>query len=451
MDNVTFWIALVNFLLALSRLITAVASRRVVSLMWFLITYFSFFFIPVSLRENFIHRQGFTNNTVEITTTDIQNTLVFVLLFNIAFLLAELAAWRLVGNDNKNKLWLLPKSSRMLDAMSLAFLCYLILGTTLYGITSYQQGYRDYVEFQGSNWGLVFLWAGAPLIALAALRQQYLRALLASIPFLYFAVHLKVRSFALLSVIPIAIVLFLQIFQKSGIYKIKRAKLLIYATAIGVLLLGSSAVILQLKAGNERVNLALPDSGMPAGTVIIMKASDHYETRTGWDALTLYGKNFVNPFIRLGDKLFSIKSAEIVDPPVVMARLYDGVPKRWDVYFHYPALWYLDAYVAFGHAGILLGAFWGLIIVAWEKLMTRNNLLLGLLLPFFTWHIYMLVRGAIAGASAPMAYAFYLMLIPALLLSGFRLFYKERSTSAPRKPTPSPADPDTPKAWIKGR
>lgn len=105
-----------------------------------------------------------------------------------------------------------------------------------------------------------------------------------------------------------------------------------------------------------------------------------------------------------------------------MGRYYDDVPKSFPLRLHYPALWYADAYFAFGKYGLLLAAFWAAVLVGWERLMARNSLIFGLLLPFYSWHAYMLVRGAIAGSSVPISYALYISALTAVIILGRRVF-----------------------------
>lgn len=68
--------------------------------------------------------------------------------------------------------------------------------------------------------------------------------------------------------------------------------------------------------------------------------------------------------------------------------------------------------------------------------MRRNQPLLVLLLPFFSWHCYMMARGAIAVASVPVAYALYLAAIPMLLALGGGLLRRGRDLVAPHEHRP---------------
>lgn len=418
-------LAFLNFIFSALRLYFCFKARRLISIAWFLIAYFSWFFIPVVMGGSFKHYRTFPGELVTITNETIANAIVFIFIFNVIFFITEASLWKVIGPKKNDQEWVLPVKSVLLNRLQIALFSLMILGTVLYGITSFTHEYRDYVEYRGSGWGLVFLWASSSLITLLALRKKYTLAILACLPFIYFTLQLHIRSFALLSIIPVIIVYMLQVSSegRSGVLK----KILFGgAMLLGVLML-SSAVLMD-KQGKGSKGFNLPDSGMPYGTVIVMELTNKFKASTEWDSLTLYGRNLINPFLRFFSTINLTDTAilDIVDPPVVMAQLYDGVPKNWGVYFHYPTLWYMDAYLSFGYYGLMLAIFWAFVLVLWESLITRNILLFGLMLPFYTWHIYMLIRGATAGATVPFSYAVYITFIVAAMVGGLKIFKGSR-------------------------
>jgi hypothetical protein len=418
----TLLIAIANFIVSLLRLYFVMRKGRLITIAWFLIAYFSWFFIPVVMGGEFIHIRGFTDEATRITGFDIRKTINMVFLFNIIFLISEFIFWLFMKPNKVDVSWQLPLKSGVLTRMQISFFIVLIMGTIFYGITTYAQDYRDYVEYKGSSWGMVFLWAASPLISILALRKKYIFAILACIPFIYFAIHLKVRSFALLSLIPLLAIYFLQVLTEGKANIIKKLRRLIMLAGLAVALLMLSGTIMAIKNGTSRDGFSLPDSGMPYGTVILFNLIDKYNESTGTDSLLLAIQNVANPFL----KLFSYERVEIIDPPVVMAQLYDGVPRDWAVYYHYPTLWYTDAYIAFGYMGLLLPILWAFVLTVWESIMTRNTLLFGMLIPFYTWFIYMLVRGATATAVVPFSYAVYIVFIIAVIMGGFGIFKGKR-------------------------
>jgi hypothetical protein len=382
LENLALPIALLNFLIACGRLYFCVRKKRMITIAWFLIAYFSFFFIPVSLTPEFTHVLGFTNRSVPIEYSRIESTCAFVLLFNLIFLATEIGLWRIFGVSTANNHWQLPRNSPRLSRISLCYLVLLVVGSVLYGIQTLEFDYTDYVENKAS-WSMVFLWASTPFITISAMRRQYARALLACVPFLYFAFAMKIRSFALLSLIPVAVIYALQVTAGRRLSLAKLARFGLYGGALGLILIMSSALILSNKIGTKGKSFAMPDSGMPFGTAIMMELSDKFDVKTGSDALVLYGRNLINPFTKVYEKLSDEKLEWVEDPPFVMGRLYEGAPDNWRAGFHYPALWYADAYVAFGQAGLLLAALWAAIFVFWEAFMSTRMLVFALMLPFF--------------------------------------------------------------------
>lgn len=428
MNDTALTIAIVNFILCATRLLYCLRAARLQSVIWFLIAYFSFFYIPLAMEKELWHYRGFIGDYLVLRQASIVSTLWYVLAFNAIFLLADLVFSGLFRVSSARLPPLNVSDNAYVIKLQWVFAALLAFGTVRYAMNTLGHGYQDYVNFKGSSWGMVFLWAAAPLITLSALRRQYLIASVAALPYIGFMLQMNIRSFALLSAIPLTILVLLQLLQSGRADLLGRVRALV---VVGGLVMGAmlmSSLVLSQKEG-ARDHLALfPDSGMPVGSAIMMFAADKEGVRTGWDALELYGLNIINPFRRL----LMLDAPDIVDPPVVMAQLYDGVPKLSDTYFHYPALWYADAYLAFGKAGLYLAILWAFVSVAWEKLMTRNNIILCLSLPFFSWHAYMLVRGAIAGASVPFLYAAWVALLVALALGGLRIWGGERHESPAR-------------------
>lgn len=420
MSSLSFFVALVNLVVVSTRFIYCIRAKRIISVVWFLIAYFAFFFLPVAALTSYTHFQGYTAQTLTIDSARIESTCYYILGFNLIFLVSEIILGRMASLRHLRQEVALPEKSRQLDRLSAIYLAFLLIGGSLYAIRTIGFDYRDYISAQGSNWSTVFLWAAAPFITLSAMRRQYTRALVACVPFMYFAFLLKVRSFALLSIIPLAIVYVLQVGGIRGFRRVRYFRVALLGGGLALAVLMSSAVIIAKKTGNDRVGLRLPDSGMPFGVGIMMELSDIYRVRTGWDALELYGRNIANPVIKVAQKVIGVELEQVVDPPYVMGQYFDGVPRNQPMRLHYPALWYADAYFAFGKSGLWLAVFWAFVLVGWELVMTRGSLILGLFLPYYSWHAYMLIRGAIAGASVPISYAFYISIIAAVIAFGFK-------------------------------
>ena len=291
----------------------------------------------------------------------------------------------------------------------LVFGIFLLAGSITYAIKMRGMGYLDYVQFKGSNWPIVFLWASSPFVTICALQKKYTYSVVGCIPFIFFALYLQVRSFALLSLVPVCVIFFLQQGAPEGV----RKKLPLLKLTGGIILVSMllllSAAVTYLKVGR----IVLPDAGIPYGMAIVFQETIKKGVYTGWVSLTGYLLNFLVPFF----KLFHLRLPHIVDTPVYMARLIDGVPKWTTIYYHYPALWYADAFVSFGKAGVVLGLLWGSVFSFFECLIRRNVTFLGIFIPFFMWHVYMILRGAIAIASVPFSYAFYVQMMVIYVVS----------------------------------
>lgn len=423
-------LAILNVILCAWRFIATLRAGRLISTAWFLILYFAIFFIPVSLETEINWIRGFYAQPEKAGQDVIHKVIWFVLIFNLIFALTEMLLWHLVPKPRQRFNWQLPRNSaRLRNLTAVLFVCWGI-SIIWYYFNTLRLGYRDYVE--GADWATVFLWAASPLITVLAMQKRRLLAVLVCLPYLYFAIHLAVRSFALFSLIPLLVVGFYQVaFDPNSRAKLRR--LLIYGAVGGVLLTGVSIFISQYKNGE----VAFPDSKMPYGVVEAVAMVDKFETQVGFNSLILYSSKYVGPFYRL----FSIKlpEQELDDTPVIIARLLDGVPIDWPVYFHYPALLWTDAYIAFGWGGLCLAIFWACVLCLWDGVMMRFPMLLALLIPYFVWHNYMLVRGAISVAAVPLAYALYFSFFAFVGTLRGMLIARVKG-AAPRKKTPLAAN-----------
>lgn len=430
--GVDLGLAIANLLLCGWRLFAALQTRRLMTLLWFLLAYFAVFFIPVTLETEVGWVRGFVGEQVTAGRVQIHNVMLFVFSFNLVLATADALLHKLFSRPVASSHWRLEPGAPGLGPLLWILLCYWIAGSAWYFWSTLGMSYRDYVE--GASWSVVFLWASGPLVTLLALQRRWLFALVVCMPFIYFAIHLQVRSFALLSLVPLAVVGFYQVLDDSSA-RIRYGRLIRYASIAGGLLVALSIFVSQYKNGI----VGFPDSGMPYGVLLSMTLADRYDERTGFTSLALYGWNYINPFM----KLVQLDKPDLPDVPVVIARLLEGVPEDWPIYFHYPALLWSDAYLSFGWGGVALAVFWAAVLAIWEAALRRNPLLLALLLPYFVWHCYMLVRGAIAIASVPIAYALYFSFFAFFLASGLQLLRRKQAAmhSAEEEPPPMAVAP----------
>jgi hypothetical protein len=402
-------IAVINLILCVGMSLRAFVQRRLLVLPWALVAYFSILLVPMAYGGGYRKYRGFSGDFVSVSSETVLAVCTYVLAFNLLVFIGAEVVWRLLGGRRIEFSWTIKKANFQLAVVEFLLALCLLVGGGLFWVKMGALGYREYVEFkfQGANWPLVFLWASAPLTSMLAMQRRYGWALVACMPFLYFAYHLNVRSFALLSLIPVASVFYI---QRSGAERklAGRSRSIVIGGMVFLGLVLISSAISVKKTGHGS---ALPDSGLVYGVGLVFEAHEHGEGDQGFNSLRKYALNLGSPFLKLAGKLTGYHEPQIEDTPVYIARLIDGVPKNHGVYYHYPALWYSDAYVSFGNFGLLLGLLWGGVLAVIERAVARRSLLAALVLPFYTWHAYMLVRGAVAIATVPISYAFYVALL----------------------------------------
>jgi hypothetical protein len=396
-------IAIINIIIATTGLYFSAKHKRLGLIVWILITYFMLCFLPVATSEQLVHIQNYTNRSFKVSQESIRSTLLFVLSFNSIFLIFDTLFYKLhrstAGNLVKSPIF------RHADITQSIFVICLAYGAAFYYLSTRDFAYTDYVG-NIASWPVVFLFCSASGICLAALRRNYLVAALMTIPFIYFMVHLKVRSFALLSAIPLVYILILQLAANGKSLFTSWKTYSIALPLFAVLLLGANYAM-NTKQNKQRDTSFFPDSQMPFGCAIIIDGIKKTHRSSGFDGLILYANNISNPFKRL----LGLHAPDIVDPPVIMAQIYEGFNRETQIKYHYPVLWYTDAYLAFGGLGLLLAIFWAAIFNLFEKVATHSAATLCVFLPAFCWHAYMVVRGATSGSTVPFLYSVYFSLI----------------------------------------
>lgn len=407
-------VAVINLAFCLLMAYFSLKQRRLTTVYWFLISYFSIFFCGLTVTGPFEHLRGFAGDYIKVQAETIYLCVVYAFFFNVLFALSEQIVWRLFSGG-KTVEWTLPRSTAV-NAMRLIFGVMLVVSLPLYFIKMRGLGYRGYVEYTGSNWPSVFFMASSVFIVLSALQRKYWLAFLATVPFLYFGFVFRVRSLALYSLIPALLVVFFQISVKDG--RLLRKRALWTAAICLAMLLSVSLVSDRLKGAGA----GLPDSGMPYGMATMVQKTEELHHYMGMNSLHRYFVNLFMPFY----KLFQLKLPTGEDTPTYMAWLIDGVPRSYRVFFHYPALVYTDAFISFGKAGVFLGLLWGAIASLMEAAMARHRLFLGVYLPIYTFHTYMICRGAIAIAAVPFTYHFYVI---TLVMMAVAILPSKRSRS----------------------
>ncbi|MFO0705226.1 MAG: hypothetical protein U0412_00075 [Nitrospira sp.] len=215
MKVVDLLLAFTNVALCWWRCIAVLRAKRLVAIAWMLLGYFSLMFIPVVVADEFTFVRGFFDESEIVARESIHKMMVFVLLFNGILVFGDVI-WGLLFDGSKREInWNFELPPNQQISLALMYLAYWILGGTWWAWQTFSTGYREYVE--GASWGSVFFWASSPLIVLLAMRRQWAFAAVLCVPFLYFCVHLDVRSFyALLSLFPLSMVEFYQLVGRGA-------------------------------------------------------------------------------------------------------------------------------------------------------------------------------------------------------------------------------------------
>lgn len=412
-------VLIINLLMCFWRLIVTIRMRRLISGVWFLTTYFSACMLIYGSNTPIRHHAKFSDQIWIIQIDSIHSNLLFVLGFNILLALGEMLTFIFLSrtlpdikNISINKFGVLRRTHMLYGIM-------LIVGGALYWIKMSGLGYTDYVEYKMSNWPAVFFLSSAPFITIGIILRKHFLSLCGVFIFVYFAISLNVRSFILISGVPAAIIIILLYIGpiRTSIWQsIKKIWLPVFLV---ILFIAFGTLLMYQRTGR----IYLPETGLPIGMHIIMDRIRHGAATVDWNSFKVMLNGIAMPAI----KLFSIDLGVKQDSPVYYASIFEGFVGNPGSYYHYPVLWYADAYASFREWGIIIGLFWGILLTTVERLIAQSVLIFSIFLPYYVWMAYFIVRGAIGNAFLSICYEVYLNLgILVLIVVVFRILSKQK-------------------------
>lgn len=405
------WFAVfANIYLCITQIRRALRERSLSAFVWVFLCYFAVLSpFELILRSPFL--EGYSGYERVFEDADYLRAMAFMFSANVCLALG----YSLGGEGPGERLSNYAVSSRnhfYRMAMPLLLAAY-VAGFFLFFKTAGGMGYTEFVEYQGSNWGLVLVYLSSPAICLLSMRKRYGLAAVMALPYVYFSVVLQVRSFFVFSLLPIVVIYYLDNKPASLGLTLSRRGIGFFAVLVGLLL--ANFVVTQNKTGQ----ISLPEQQLLRNFIQVSARIAEDGGFTGFDSTIrlLYG--VIAP---LG-AIFNYQPALPDDVQVYFARLIFGA-STLSGYFHYPSLWYADAYASFGWLGALVGlAIGGWLRVA-EKAISFSKISFSLFLPFYIWNVYMILRGAMGNSVAAISYPLYmaallyLLLIIALLVRG---------------------------------
>lgn len=365
-----------------------VKNRDLLSFVWIIITYYALFILISSFGE-IVNEQGYVGTIIKTSEYTKEVVAMFVLSFNILFHVSMVVfgyVWKYLRIDRLK----LNKIERY-DIAFYVMSFYVIVGGGFYYLQMSGKDYFDYVTMSESAWSQAFLWAGSPAILYFAHRGKYMTSLLLCIPFVVFVLQLKVRSFALLSVVPF-IIYMLQNRQQSN-------------ALIRNIISSASFILIVYLFLFLRESNTLPDAFLPVYMNTVFEAHESFLKVEGLPGINAYLLNMIRPFLII----LGVSDYNYYDTPFYLASIITGSENTVN---HFPSLWYTDAYVNYGYIGVTLSILFGFIISLMTVFVRSGYTAYCLFLPYYVWHNYLLIRGAVTIATVPFSYSLYLSAIP---------------------------------------
>ncbi len=372
------------------------SEKRIISIFWIFSSYVAFLFIIEGVINKTSYTLGFSGVSWRIETKDQVKSILFVLISNVLFFIGS--AIRLFKSLELKKYT--RKSNFTTKPITVFYSIVFLLSYSVYLLKMQGLGYAGFVEYSGSDWSRVFLIYSVPIILLSYVRKNYIICFSAVLMIIYVAFYLQIRSFFILTLVPLLILIWLLNDSENRIdKKYKLAFLSILSISLGI----STLISLQ-KTGV----IILPESGLPKNYFLVFDKITYGALNTGFNSLNGFFEGLFLPFFNiLGGRTFISAS----DTPVYMASLIFDTDSFTDSFYHFPSLWYADSYVSFGIYGILLSFFWGWLIGTVDELVSKNIYTLVFFLPYATWFIIIIFRGAIANSTIAISLPFYLQIV----------------------------------------
>lgn len=392
-----------NIVLCLWGLIVSLKHKRLISFMWLLSFYFSIAILVNGVDTVIIHDAKFSGARWLISEDSQKNNVIFVLMFNCALAVGELFFLKFYKFELPRLKTANIQFRKILNIFRLSYGVALIASSFLYYLKMRGLGYTDYVEFKDSNWPFVFLFAASPFVTFSYVLGKKISIIVSLFIFIFFAFYLNVRSFLLISILPLLFCFIIKNFQISENFNYGN-----FTRYIKYVFLFLIFIFLGSFLGYQRTGMiTLPEFGLPVGMHIIMDKFRAGYDCTGFNSLLVFMYGLLMPIY----KIFDLQPPFVHDTPAIFAAIYEGFESKPTNYYHYPVLWYADAYASFRSYGILMGFFWGAFLVTYERLISISMLTFLIFIPFYSWTVYFLVRGAVGNSINSISYPLFLSFI----------------------------------------
>lgn len=405
-------VPVINLLFAAFMAARAVRASRALALYWLLASYFAFAIVADAVQAPFGSAAGFV--PVVVTPEMVTTISWFVLGCNVCFAIGEaISRWLVPAKESR--LPVMSGRDRRASDLLWFYLAAWAIGTAFYLPDVIGLAYSDFVS--DDRWLLsrqIFM-CGMPLAPLAVLTGRYWLAALPLTTTLVIVLATHVRDPLLYSAFPLLLIGLLAPWSERT-----RVRRRLIPIAAGVaMMIGFGSYVMFLRSGH--VNL--PEFDLTRGMYLVVDRVDHGVEKTGLDSLEIALKSVAWP---LYNRHLMPDYSLPDDPPYYVGEIVTAFHAR-GLRFHAPVLWYADMYLSMSWLGMVQGVVWGLVLGLWEALARRNSVVWAVLLPFFTWTVYMFTRGVVGGAFSRVSPLVY---VQVLLLAGAYVWAEYRSGKA---------------------
>ena len=398
----------INLIIIFQGLLKSFRKGSYFIFIWFYLLYFCVLYANEGLSDTYHFLEWSSSQFSEkVTYENKLEYYLFITLVNVSIFIG-------VKFDNSKPFTgILETGLRMSFLKQLLLFFSILLVFSLLSLLSKLQSY-DYTSLTSSSdfggWPWVFFQVSTSIIVLGYFLKNkyvYIFIFLGSTIYLFLTL---VRSIFLFSIGPLLFLYLTNLLSKN-------IKLNILIKRFGVIM--SVLFVLVFLSTKLRTNNALifPESKAVSDSYYIYQANLANDQNFNGQDFVRFFNGFLIPIKKLVDQ--EITKYKIQSTPEKNASvLFKGYVDILDLesFHHYPVIFYNTFFSCFGWYSVVLGFILAKYFILLEKSIRKNILSLILFLPIFSWHTFMVLRGAIDISSSGIAYALCINIILFLIL-----------------------------------
>lgn len=394
MEYIAITITLLNILLCFKGLKDSFKGKSLFIIWWLFLIYFAILFL-IKFFTYSSHYLDWNRSTIDISEEIKLNSILFNFLTNIFVFIGQ----KFITKRPLNSDILLPsRIPKLLKQIIFIF------GIISFGVLLRKLSDWNYYKLVSSGdfggYSFVFVQVFLSMTVYFYLQKKWIGLIIIFLLSTTYVIFTSVRSIFAYSVISIIYIYIYQLYLNNKNLKSIITRAIIVFLIVGII--GSALILLRPNA-----IFKLPEEYLvEINYVVFNKQIDPLL----FNSYRQYLIGFFTPVKNLFDLNITY--------PMTVPEFNSGVfiqskteAFNTEYLYHFPALFYNELYVSFSWIGIIGGFFYSSYFLILENFIKKTNLRLFLFLPLFSWHTYMIFRGATDISSSGICYALWIQIL----------------------------------------